>query len=189
MDIASLALGTVLGGIISWGISAYFYSKSNSDLRQTLEDYRRREDKKDTLDYFELMLTQGTWSKEFLNDRTTWICNQKITLKIVQGDAFEPFDEEWTRPYPDKQAKRCEVELKVNESTIKSLTFIHLDGHRIVVPMPRRIVGNGKPLYFWEKDSLEYKVGKIIGEYYKHKTIEGIAKISDVTIVSGQERD
>jgi hypothetical protein len=188
VDIASLLIGRAVGALASWIISAHFYARSNADLQTTIDDHRRRQDKKDTLASFELMLTQGTWRHEYLDDQPTWICDQRASLKIVKGEATEPFDEEWTRLYPDKSAKRCDVHLRINDSTIKSLIFVHLDGHRIVVTMPRRVVLGSKPLYFWEKDSLEFKVGRIIGEYYIHESIENVAKISDVAILSGQSR-
>ncbi len=185
MDIPSLIVGAIVGGAISWMISAHFYNRSTSDLRKSLNDHRQREEKKDTLEFFEYMLTQGTWRKEHIDKLATWICDQRSSLRVVIADALEPFDEEWTQRYPDKLAQRCEVELQINGSTVKSLSFILLDGHRTIVPMPRRIVGNGNPLYFWDKESLEYKVGRIVGQYYIHESIEGIAKISDVTILSG----
>lgn len=188
MDVASLLIGTGLGGIVSWAVTAYFHSQASDDLTRKLDDHRRQDAKKDTLEYFQAMLVQGKWRKEYLDERETWICEENANLRMVLQEASEPFVESWTRSFPDGRGMRCEVELKTNGSTIKSLTFIHLDGHRILVPMPRIIPGKQDPIYFWEKDSLEYKVVQVIGDYYIHESIEGVANIAGVSVVYGQQR-
>jgi len=52
--------------------------------------------------------------------------------------------------------------------------------------MPRQVFVGSSPEYFWERDSIEFKVGQIVGHYYIHKTIEGVGSLSGVSIVSGR---
>jgi hypothetical protein len=186
MDVGSLTLGTLFGGAIGWLISRYFFLEATEDLRRRLDDQRRQLERQDTMEHFEDLVTNGTWHSESINHQTVWICDQKASFKIVEGDEMEPFQEEWTQRYPDPNTTKRTIELRINDSIVKTLTFINLDGFRILVPMPKVLAVDGKPLYFWEKDSLEYKVGLIIGDYYIWKNIEGVARQSGVEIVTAR---
>jgi len=58
-----------------------------------------------------------------------------------------------------------------------------MDGSRIFVPLPRKTVDdNDKAKYYWEKSSLNFKVGRIIGEYYIYNSLKGIAQHSKIEI-------
>ncbi|MFB5856478.1 hypothetical protein WAB97_011585 [Stenotrophomonas maltophilia] len=108
------------------------------------------------------------------------------SLKNVIPDSDSEFTEEWTERHPDPEGRRTEIQLRINDSTIQELQFVHLDGRRILVPMPRQVFVSGSPEYFWERDSIEFKVCKIVGRYYIHKTLEGVGSHSGVSIVSGR---
>ena len=60
-----------------------------------------------------------------------------------------------------------------------------MDGGRILVPMAEvRQDAAGSSEYFWNLNSLEVLVCKVIGEYYIYKTLEGVAKSSNVVLVN-----
>ena len=75
------------------------------------------------------------------------------------------------------------VYLSINGNKIKQFIFVAVDGGRIFVPLTKFINnGNGIRKYYWEKNSLDFKIGKIIGEFYIYNSIEEIAKRSKIEI-------
>jgi len=85
---------------------------------------------------------------------------------------------------PDQEHNSmCTVDLKINDSTVRVLSFISLDGGRYLVPLPRKVMIDRKPVYCWERNSLDFKVGKIIGRYYRYTSIEETARFLGVEIL------
>ena len=111
------------------------------------------------------------------------VAEKNITFQIQRGDSKGEFRESWTQRYPDKNTRGCSVYLKINNSTIKELTFISLDGGRISVPLPDRRYENEEFKYFWNMNSIEIKVCNIIGHYYVWKDIFGVAQQSNIEII------
>ena len=175
----------LLGALVGFLISRHYYQRAKDDTDSAEAKREAKENWRRSSNYFEHMLTASTWEQTYLNDLVTWTCPKDVTLKIVVPDSTDDFIEPWTERYADKRGRRTDVQLRVNDSTIAELPFIHLDGGRILVPMPRRVVVDGAHTFFWERDSIEFKVGKVIGHYYIHDSIEGIAKISDISILRG----
>ncbi len=59
-----------------------------------------------------------------------------------------------------------------------------MDGGRIFVPMAElRPVGDDQVEYFWNMNSLEIKVCRIVGDYYIYEDVYGVAKRSGIEIV------
>jgi len=175
-----------LGGLVGWLISSHYYHRSRLDADKSESKREAREKWSRSINYFEHKLTAAQWEKRYINCIVTWICLSDSSLKIVIPDSTSEFTEDWTERHPNPRGQRNEIQLRVNDSTIQELPFIHLDGGRILVPMPRQVFVGSSPAYFWERDSVEFKVGKIIGHYYIHKTIEGVGNLSGVSIVSGR---
>lgn len=106
------------------------------------------------------------------------------TFQIEQGKSTRDFRERWTTVYPDPNSTAYPVYLKINGTTIKELTFISMDGGRIFVPMTEiRLVSNGASEYFWNLNSLEVLVCRIIGNYHIYKTLEEVAATSKVVLI------
>ncbi len=170
-----------LGVLAGWLISHCYYKRA---LRDYVTAETRREDKESrrrSKNYFEHMLTEAKWEQTYINDLVTWVCPKDVSLKIVVPASTSDFVEPWTKRFPDKCGHRTDVQLKINDSTVEELPFIHLDGGRILVPMPRT---TGEA-FFWERDSIEFKVGQVIGRYDFHESIERIAEISDISLLRG----
>lgn len=176
----------MLGGLVGWFISRHYYLRGRSDSNVSEAKRESRERWRRSVNYFEHMLTAENWEKRYIENQVTWICPSDSSLKIVIPDSTEEFTEDWTERHPDPRGRRTDVQLRVNDSTIAELPFIHLDGGRILVPLPRQVFIGSTPSYFWESDSVEFKVGAVIGHYYIHETIQDVAKISDVSIVWGR---
>ena len=183
MDMPSLIVGAVAGGVLSWWIADAYYRRSTSDLKAELHHQIAELDRRDTLAYFEQMLERGTWQEERIADRPTWICGQRSTFKIVQNDDYQDFEEEWTNKVPDRTASMMTVQLKINDSAVAEMLFVTLDGGRYLVPLPRKRVVGGQVVYFWESATLPFKVGRIVGRYYRCNNIEEAARFLDVEIV------
>jgi hypothetical protein len=106
----------------------------------------------------------------------------------VQGesDIAETFSEPWTENFPDQRhSGRCPVYLKIGAATVKEITFVSLDGGRVLVPMPRVRVENRRQIFYWRESSLEFSLGEIIGRFYIHNNMYGVASFCHVMI----ERD
>ena len=59
-----------------------------------------------------------------------------------------------------------------------------MDGGRIFVPIAEvRLTPTKEIEYFWNLNSLEVSVCRIIGSYYIYGNLEGIAKMSRVALV------
>jgi hypothetical protein len=181
MDFSSIAIGAIAGAILSIPIAPHFYRRSTNDLNSGLRGLGAAIEKKDTLEYFEFMLERGTWRPERIADRPTWICEERSVFQIVQNDDFEDFTEEWTTRVPDQHALKSTVDLKINDATVSALDFVSLDGGRY--PLTTKRVVNGAALYFWERESVQFRVGKIIGRYYRFDNIEKAARFIGVEIV------
>lgn len=182
MEIVSLIIGVAIG----WAISRYYYVRAKTDSDSAEATREEREAWRRSVSYFEHMLSAGRWGKRYIDNLVTWVCLTDTALKIVIPDSTEDFSEVWTERHPNPRGRRTDVQLRVNDSTISELPFVHVDGGRILVPMPRQVFVGSIPAYFWECDSIEFKVGTIIGRYYIYKTIEGVATRSDISIVRGQ---
>jgi hypothetical protein len=187
MDAPSLIFGAVAGGVLSWWITDAYYRRSTNDLRAELQHQIAELDRRDTLAYFEQMLERGMWHEDRIGERPTWICDQRSTFKVVQNDDYQDFEEEWTDRVPDRTAHMMTVQLKINDSAVSEMLFVTLDGGRYLVPLPRKRVVSGQVIYFWESDTLPFKVGRIIGRYYRCKNLEEVAEFLDVEIVRAHE--
>jgi hypothetical protein len=187
MDLPSLILGAVTGGVLSWWVTDAYYRRSAKDLKVELQHQIAELDRRDTLTYFEQMLERGRWQEDRIGDRPTWICSERSTFKIVQNDDYQDFEEEWTNRAPDRTAHMMTVQLKINDSAVAEVLFVTLDGGRYLVPLPRKRVISGRISYFWESDTLPFKVGRVVGRYYRHANIEEAAKFLNVEIVRAHE--
>lgn len=181
------ALGTALGAFFSWLFTHLYYKKSSADLRRDLGAATERLKPRNTLENFELLLEEGQWKEVQIDDKSVWVCQSDNTYQIHLGDCSERYAERWTTVYPDRSGRACPVYLKIGNAIIKELTFVYMDGFRIFVPMTevRPVPGSpNNPEFFWNKGSLAVKVCQIIGKYYLYKSLEGVAEMSDVTIVA-----
>ena len=135
------------------------------------------------IEAFMELIENSSWRKELINHKTVYICDTNNTFQIEIGDFGGEWQEKWAKVYPDANASKYSVYLKINNTSIKELTFISCDGGRIFVPLPELKSEDGQTVYIWRKDSLPFKVCKIVGDYYIHKSIEGVARMSKISII------
>ena len=183
MEIVLLIIGAIIGGLISWGIGHKYYEKASADQKKLLENLSRDLKETNTLKYFEYLLENSEWQKEFVDNDEFWISEVNNSFQIQAGEEGRDFHEAWTEGFPDPSTTRYPVYLKIKNSVVKELTFISIDGGRIFVPMPDRKIENDKSVFFWNMNSLEIKVANIIGEYYIYEDIHGVARRSKVEII------
>jgi hypothetical protein len=137
-----------------------------------------------TIEYFAHLLTCDVWEEEWIDDEENWIACQNNTYRITKGQNYEAFDEPWSRGHPDRSTRKLSVYLSINGVRVKELVFVTLDGGRILVPLPEKLIIDGNPVFFWRPDDLAFKVAKIIGCYYRWENIEGVARRCGVEIVN-----
>lgn len=132
---------------------------------------------------FERYLEEYRWNKEFIEQKEVWICEYDNLYQIEIGERNDNFTEAWTKVYPaSNESWQKPVYLKIGGNHIKQLLFVAMDGGRIFVPLPEINSNNDQISYYWERNSLEFKVGRIVGEYYIYNSLEGIAERSKIEI-------
>lgn len=189
MTIILLIAGAIVGGLITWCIAHWYYEKASNEQKQLIEKLSKDLKEVNTLKYFEVLLEESEWKKEVIGNKEVWVSQENNTFQIQQGDYINSFTEPWTTMYPDINAGRYSVYLKIGDSVIKELKFISLDGGRIFVPMTKRDFIDNKIIYFWDMTSLDAKVCKIIGSYYIYKNLYGVARQSKVEIRNSASND
>jgi len=154
------------------------------DNNQISEQYIHNTEPKNIMT-FEKYLASSRWRKEMIGGTELWICEEDETYQIESKDDYEEFSEEWTQVYPDQLGSgRHSINLKINGCPIKELYFIYCDGGRISVPLPQIEFSDNKQEFYWDKKSIDYKIGKIIGHFYIYNSLEGVAQMSKIEIRS-----
>lgn len=177
--------GAAIGGLLSWLITHAYYIRASREQKIQLEELSRKLSPKNTLAEFERVLEESTWTSEVINDSEVWIADSNNTFQIARGERTHDFRERWTDVHPDSNSAAYPVYLKINNNVIKELAFISVDGGRIFVPMPevRPIAGKDEVEYFWNMNSLELKVCRVVGRYYIYNDIRGVARRSRIALV------
>lgn len=183
MEIVLLIIGAAIGGVISWSITHKYSEKASEENKELINELSQGFKESNTLKYFEVLLVNSNWNKEYIDHNPIWIAEDNNTFQIHHGMEGDEFHESWTEMYPDQSTLKYSVYLKIDNSIIKELDFISLDGGRIFVPMPDRIIEDENVNYIWNLNSLEIKVCNIIGTYYIYKNLEGVARRSRIELI------
>lgn len=182
-DVLTFVAGVVIGALSSWFITHRYYLRASADQRAELQRLSQELRPRNTLRDFEDLLETSTWTKTHIDDTEVWICDANNTFQIEQGERTRDFNEPWTTVYPDRNSSAYRIYLKIGGIVIKELTFISMDGGRIFVPMVGCRPANGGVEYFWNSNSLEVKLCRVIGSYYIYNSLEGVAEISKVSMI------
>lgn len=158
--------------IVCWGLFVYWFITKNKLLS------------------FKYNVEKGAWKKEIIYDKEVWICENNPMFQIKKGNDCFDFTEMRTQAYPDAYwSYKYTVELITNGIIIKTLTWVSCDWWRVHVPIPKQEViqksdsiDDIEVKYYWDKDSIEFKIGKIIGDFYAYNDMEGIARVSEIEI-------
>lgn len=183
-EFLTFVAGAAIGGLLSWLITHRYYVKAGSDQSAALAKLKQDLRPKTTLRDFEDMLARSSWTKTYIDHTGLWIADEDNTFQMQRGERSQDFTECWTKVHPDPNSASYPIYLKIGSSVVKELTFISADGGRIFVPMPGvRPLPDGATDYFWNLGSLEVRVCRIVGEYYRYNNLEGVARRSNVSIV------
>lgn len=190
-----VAVCTMIGGFIKYIYpkktnknfkirQSYHINQVNSGNGQYIGNhYNLSSGVNDSLNVFIMHLNNSTWRKENIDDSEVWICESDETYQIHSKDNYENFTETWTQIYPNKfGSKKHSVLLKIKGISIKEITFVYCDGGRISVPLPELEIINEKQIFYWDVNSLECKIGKVIGHFYIYNSIEGVARQSKIEL-------
>lgn len=151
---------------------------------------------KSQLETFEDYIVNKNWTEREIDGDTVWICESDNLYQIHKRGDYDEFSEPWTQVYPDKNGSgKYSVDLVYAGTIIERITFIYCDGGRISVVMPELYVAPEHRVpnvdwddktdyreFFWEKNSLKYKLMQLIGSFYIYNTPEGVAKHSNIQI-------
>jgi hypothetical protein len=136
------------------------------------------------LEKFNILMKDNSWRREIIDDKEVYFSDKDNSYQIEIGPIKRSFTEDYTRVYPDKGGSWLKpVYLKFQGVIIKEISFISCDGGRIFIPLPEISIKDGKRVFQYRESFLEYKIAKIIGDFYIHETIEKICKISNIEII------
>jgi|GEM_PF-5677602 len=149
-------------------------------------------------EFMRLITDKNNWYKEDVNEEVIWINKKDNLYQIIERNDYSNFSEPWTQVYPDQLGSgKHSVDLVYNGNHIKRIPFIYCDGGRISVALPdtdwknSKNIWEGKDLlqrqyknvaFYWRKDSIEFKLTELIGNFYIYNDIYGIAKMSQIEI-------
>jgi hypothetical protein len=139
-------------------------------------------EEKNTLDYFIYLLDTSKWTKEDISHEEIWFSSKNYNFQIKKAFVDNSFNEEWTKVYPDKTVSRYSVFLYLNNFPIKEIVFISCDGGRIFVSLPDIEYKKEERFFYWSRNSLGFKIMKIIGDFYIYESIESVAEKSSIEI-------
>lgn len=185
MDWWPLFLSTVLGAVPSYWMGQHFGKKSRDDLMRELRAQSAELGAKNSLTYFERLLRNENWTREYIREEEIWVCTKDVTYQIVRGEREREFHEEWTKRFPNQHTSFFHIHLRIGNAIVKSLPFVSADEGRYTLPLPDLIADeNNKVTYFWDPDTLGYLVAEVIGNFYRYKSLKEVASITRVVIHS-----
>ena len=131
---------------------------------------------KKNLDVFKRILELPNWEKISYDSPEKWIFQDDNSFVIEISNESRTFSERWTEDFP-ANSKAVEVFLKINGERVHTpLLFVAVDDWRYFVPCPKIGEAYGESYYYFDSDSLEYKVFKVIGSVdYLYKSLESFA--------------
>ena len=145
------------------------------------------------LDNFNVFLeNKDCWERREMNDKHVYFYREDNNYKIEESDkSYERWTarESWMENFPDPSIAQYKVYLKYGESRISEFDFLYCDGSRYFIPTPQkrclRRAGVAHCLefgYFWIRDSIEYKLGEVVGDFYRGESLEDVAHFCNIEI-------
>jgi hypothetical protein len=185
-------LAIIIDSVTKQLSSADLRDAGNKKIAEKRDNAMQSREPKTQLDTFEEYITGKDWIEEYFDGRKVWICKADNLYQIHERDDYGDFSEPWTTVYPDSHGSgKHSVDLVYNAQQLKRLQFVYCDGGRISVALPdididkadlHKDDGVDRRTFYWEKDSIEYKLTKLIGSFYIYKDIEGVAERSGIEI-------
>lgn len=150
---------------------------------KTINNHLSHNKDSENLDHFLYKINNSKWRKESFDHHETWICEDNNLYQIKRGDREGEFTEKWTQVYPAKFGSGLyHVALEIKGIKIKEVSFVYMDDGRIEVPLTQQDFSKDVTVYYWIRDSLEFSLGKLIGDFYIYKNMDGVAKRSGIEI-------
>ncbi|MCB9815839.1 hypothetical protein H6786_00450 [Candidatus Nomurabacteria bacterium] len=135
----------------------------------------------------------ASWERRTIDHSDVYFYSRDNNYKIVTGDEsireWEPNIEPWMQNFPDPHVSEYNVYLKHGENTIAEYKFVYCDGARYFMPLPKkRCAEPGDDFrcnrfeYIWNRNSIEYKIGTVIGDFYRYENLEEVARFCGIVI-------
>lgn len=154
LDIGILALTA-----LSAALSAYILNKDGefayllNFIKNDGEKTRKIISNSNSVNHGLELLRSGKWST---GNQKIFYCDSNTAWTITTENIDEEFVETWINniPRPDNKIKRFDVALKFNNTEVKRVAFVSLDGHRIRIPIPHKDRYSGN--FYYCENSLEH---------------------------------
>lgn len=173
-------------GLFCFGTIAYLV-KIFIQTKQSVADNRHFDN------FAKYLNNKSKWSKRQIDNDDIYFYQDDNEYKIERAqDSHKTWTatESWMTKFPDSHISEYRVYLKHAETKIYEAVFVSCDGGRYFLPLPRKRLldqsSKSKPTfeYYWIKNSIEYQLGEIIGEYYRQDSIEEVAKFCEIRILN-----
>jgi hypothetical protein len=146
------------------------------------------------LDNFnEFLVNSDNWEKRQIDHFEVYFYKENNNYQIKKADTpGEKWSarESWMEKFPDPSIIEYSVYLKHGESLIASYRFLSCDGGRYFIPLPQKkcLKEDTSKIecleweYFWDEKSIDFKLGKIIGDFYRCDSLEEVANFCNIKI-------
>ena len=96
--------------------------------------------------------------------------------RIIYSDSEERDGEAYICSYPDTSFHYFELDIYFHQTRLLKIPCVHCDGFRISIPDPDIDAIDGKPLYFYKRDTIKYLILKMMCPFedYLYTNIFGI---------------
>lgn len=155
--------------------------------------YQTKDNNKFLENFKNYLKNNGVWEKRMIENTEVYFYKNDNNYKIKQADERNQdwtARESWMVNFPDSSIFEYKVFLKYGESQIAEFSFLYCDGCRYFIPIPKKkCIKQGDDWhclefeYYWEKESIEYNTGEIIGRFYHYTNLEEVAKFCGIKII------
>ncbi len=131
---------------------------------------------------FRLLEDPDQWQK--IGDESYLYHKEFPEFTVVEGQTVvKPFQEAWTKTFPDESAKSYHVEIRYGTTVLRQLLFVSCDGGRYSLPAPK-ITEDGR--FEVNRNSLAWRVTQLYKQYFPAP--DALAR-AGVEIVDGPDED
>jgi hypothetical protein len=162
-------------------------------LNTFIKSKRQVIDNKHSEKFSKFLSSKENWEKRMIDSWPVFFYRQDNNYKIEQSKEVNKTwnaTESWMENFPDPHITEYKVYLKYGETKIEEILFVSCDGGRYFIPLPNKRVEmdiNGKQMkkidYYWVKNSIEYQVGIIIGDYYRKDNLQEVARDCGIKVL------
>lgn len=76
------------------------------------------------------------WNINYENNRMFFTKKPKVSIRWVETDYDELFNEDWATCHPDSKSYKMRYYIYYDQNLIETFYLVYIDGFRALIPMP-----------------------------------------------------